>query len=561
MAICYILGTWVGLRSGVEDAWLIGVLGAALIAAVVSLLVVPPPGGEEPFSRMPSRTGGLVLLSVFAAAAVAARLSPSFRGTVGLGRRLGPDGRHAVAIGMVAGATDEAAEPGPSGRRTAGFPLRLHALRLDREGWERTAGRIHVSWHGRQRLKRPEYGEVWLLEGRLSSLGGPAGSGRFFMHVYSSDSRMLQASSGGGLLAACFRARDTAARVLTLGIEDYPREYGLVQAMLLGCRSRLARQERDVFVATGTLHIFAVSGLHVGIVCGLIVFVLKAFKVSRVRWVLFLGPLLIAYAAATGARPSAVRACLMALIYFAAPLLGRRPDVVSALAVSAVLLLAWDPGQLTNLGFVFSFVVSGGLIAAYPVLFELTRPLWAPDPLRLQPEPSAIRGLRAAGMYVAGLAALSLSAWAASTPLTAYFFGRFTPMALLGNLLVIPLAFLIVVSGSLALVSGFCVGILAEVFNHATLALVFLLVRLVRALSAVPCASVEVGEVPLWAVSLWYGALAACLFRLHPSDERRLASPACPLMAQEEPPANSTASGTRDSAGLKTARGRAIPNA
>ena len=248
-----------------------------------------------------------------------------------------------------------------------------------------------------------------------------------------------------------------------------------------------------------------------GIVCLLFTFVLRALRVSRDRWVLALAPLLMAYTLATGARASAVRACIMAIIYYLAPLVGRRADVPSGIAAAAVLILAWAPAQLVDVGFIFSFVVVTGIVALYPLFEQPLRRLWAPDPFRLQPENAGMRIWRGVLRYLCGLAAVSCSAWLASAPLTAYFFGWFAPVALVSNLLVIPLAFLIVVSGSLSLVAGSIWMLLADVFNHASLALVSLLVAVVRGLAKVPFGSMAVPVPPLWVVFAWYAVLGAVL--------------------------------------------------
>jgi len=248
-------------------------------------------------------------------------------------------------------------------------------------------------------------------------------------------------------------------------------------------------------------------------VAGFIIFVLKLFRVSRVYWVLFLAPLLIGYAVATGARASAVRACIMAIVYFLGPFLRRKPDPFSAIAFAALLILAVAPAQLYDVGFIFSFVVVTGLILLYPVIERPLRRLWQPDPLRVQPERKLVVALRWCGKKVAQLLALACAAWLVSAPLTAYFFGRFSPIALLSNLLVMPLTFLIVLTGSLSLVLGSLLMVFAGIFNHANVVLVSVLLKVTGILSAVPGGSVELGTPPLWAVLAWYVLLAAVLVR------------------------------------------------
>jgi len=386
------------------------------------------------------------------------------------------------------------------------FPLRTLAIDgvpLERRG----RGGVSVRLYGAGSARIPDYGEEWMLAGKWRGTRG-------VLEVSRRNARWLADGRGSRIAEACLRARQSAARQLSAGIGSFPGTVSLLHALLLGYRSQLSGPARDAFAATGTLHIFAISGLHVGIICGMIIFVLKVVRVSRVHWVLFLAPLIAAYTFSTGARPSAVRACVMAIVYYAAPLVGRRTDPVSALAAAALLVLAWSPTQLQDAGFVFSFVVVAGILAFYPPFERALRPLWQPDPLRLQAEPKPVAWARSTLRYVLNLGALGCAAWLASAPLSALYFGRFAPIAMVGNLVVIPLAFSILVGGALSLVLGACAGFFSVVFNHANVALVWLLTRAINALAAVPFGTTRIPRPPLWAVLAWYAALLFAAARL-----------------------------------------------
>ena len=88
----------------------------------------------------------------------------------------------------------------------------------------------------------------------------------------------------------------------------------------------------------------------------ILIAILGMFRVSSVYWGLFLAPLLCMYTFATGMQTSAVRACIMAMIYWGAPLLGRKADSLTALCVSALLIVGAVPTQLLDKGFILSFV-------------------------------------------------------------------------------------------------------------------------------------------------------------------------------------------------------------
>jgi ComEC/Rec2-related protein len=356
----------------------------------------------------------------------------------------------------------------------------------------------------------PAYGERWecgetmmvIREGRMPAIHGSLAG-----------FRRLSEGHGSSWLALCFKARRGASDLLGEGIANFPMVEAILRALLLGYRSELDPELRNIFVATGTLHIFAISGSHVVVMAGMILFVARLFRLPRTRWVVVLAPVLVVYTAGTGAAASAVRAALMAIIFWLSGLLGRRPDTLSAVALSAILILVIAPGQLVELGFILSFAVVIGLILLQPPIAARMRTLWAPDPLRVQPESRWTQMARNGGEQLAGLVSLSITAWLVSTPLTACFFSRFTPIALVSNLVVVPLSFLVMVSGCLSISTGLIAPCLAAVFNSANVALVNGMVGMTSALSKVPGGNVEIEPWSVTAVVFWYAVLAGLAWR------------------------------------------------
>jgi ComEC/Rec2-related protein len=219
------------------------------------------------------------------------------------------------------------------------------------------------------------------------------------------------------------RARQVTAARLARGIDGWDAIPTLVQAMFLGTRGEIPRELNQVFRDSGTIHIFAISGMNVALLAGVIIALLGVLGVPRTWWCAPLAPLLIFYTVLTGLSPSALRACLMAILYFGAPLLRRQPDGVATLAAAAVIALGIDPFQLQDAGFALSFVVMGGLLLIYQPLAELLRRAWRVDDVALEARamteqggmlsPGAARARRwsvASRRYLAELLAMSLSA-------------------------------------------------------------------------------------------------------------------------------------------------------
>ncbi len=368
---------------------------------------------------------------------------------------------------------------------------------------------VQVVMHGTPRYP-PVYGETWSMNGRLYPFtqGKRSGPIRYGFQTGLSSSECVK-DTQLAFLAWGHDARRRAAEMLAVGIEEYAEVTGVIHAMLLGYRSHLPPEVRDCFRRTGTMHIFAISGLHVTIFCSVVVFALAVFGVPRTMWVLGLAPIICTYTIVTGARASAIRASAMVIAYLLAPLLRRRPDTISAFAFAAILILLWNPQQLMDVGFIYSFAVVAGIIIITPIFDTLFMRVWQHDKLALPEMVAATRWWRLCLRYAVGLFSVSLAAWLTSTPLSLHFFGRFSPVALLGNLIAIPLAFMIIVTGCLSLLAGSMIGVLGEIFNCANWCFVKMLVSGMQALEQIPYGWVDCGNLPLWGVFLWYAALIA----------------------------------------------------
>jgi len=521
-----VLGTWLGFTFRIPVPILIGTGGLCFLLATSCVLWRRAEAGSLGLN-LRSLPGILFLdLAVILVAVLSVKLSMygsladahgsparlaviEERGTES-GEGMGDSLLHGSSEIEVSGVvtSDPVCVPG-RGRRgwnTWKFRFRVEKLRREGSDWTEVRGWVNARWGAPRGFDGPRYGDRWQMWGKVRSCAD-ARLRRCCLSASWRTSRRLSGKHGWRVVDMCYAARRAAAKRLAVGIADHPAAVDLLHALLLGYRSQLKGRTREVFELTGTLHIFAISGLHVGIVAGFIIFALRALRISRIWWFLFLAPLLVGYTVATGAKSSAVRACVMAVVYFLAPLLGRKADGISALAAAAIAILIAAPSQLFDVGFIFSFVVVAGLLLLYPHLEGMARKLWERDPLRLQRERWFVAALRECGRYLVSLWAVSCAAWLASAPLMAYFFGRFAPIALLSNLVVVPLAFLIVLAGCLSLLAGSCVEWFSEIFNHANLALIAGLVRTMELMAQIPLGHIRVPEPPAWILALWYGAL------------------------------------------------------
>ena len=390
-------------------------------------------------------------------------------------------------------------------------PLRVEAINRDGR-WRRASGDTQIACFGWTPTLR--FGDRVRVRGEIAVRDGAGAMLRRTTHRVSARTAVvLKRNQGNLLLTRCYQLRHWAGRTLSVGLGERPEHAGVLRAMMLGYRQDLPELWQTWFARTGTMHVFAISGLHVGILAGLIVLVLRFVGVSRLHYVAFLAPLLLIFVLTTGLKASAIRAGIMAVMYWLGPFLRRRPDSRAALALSVIVILAWAPHQLLSPGFLMSVSIVAGILVLYPVLYAPLRRLGLPDPWALTEDTTVFRLRKWLAGWFAGLAAMSASAWLVSAPLTALFFNTLSPGGLLGNLVVVPLAGLIVWTAAATLVFGAVWTPAAEFGNAINSGLVSVLVRTTEVLHAIPGAWQFVQAPPLFGLALYYLALMAVVWR------------------------------------------------
>ncbi len=335
---------------------------------------------------------------------------------------------------------------------------------------------------------------------------------------------------------ALWNLRHAFADRLSLGIPaSHPYSEDVLRAVLLGYRSDVPRAVHDVFEQSGTIHFFAISGLHVMAIATVLFWLLHhLLGLSRARTALALLPVLVVYVLLTGARPSAQRACVMAAFYYGAALFRRKSDAPTALGGAALALLAVDPRQLYDIGFVFSFAsIAGILLLARPLnarLLHLTRP-FRPETDRLEaaleagtdPEirrhpPGFVRAGREFKRLLCENLGTSVAAWAAATPITATVFAQMTPVSVLSNIPILFLGTIMVYTACAGMLLGLVHPALQVPFNCVSSFLVQGMLRTANFCSRIPGGNFDVSFWTPWLSVLWYALLAAAALWLHSHD-------------------------------------------
>ncbi len=270
----------------------------------------------------------------------------------------------------------------------------------------------------------------------------------------------------GGSWADAFQ--EWARRTLSLGLPGEDESLRLQWAMALGWKPGLNNEVSEPFMRSGTMHIFAISGLHIALVAAILVNLLRAARCSQSLCGAAAIPSIWLYTAATGWQASAVRAAVMMTLVAGGWILRRPGDLLNSLGAAAFLILAFDPQQLFMPGFQLSFIAVFYLAWTASSIRRRTDHWFARDPLLPEDcETAQRRVLRASLQALWGAILTSTVAWLGSAALVAHYFHLLTPVSVLANLVVVPLSSLALTSAVASLFTGWWAPGLSVLFNHS----------------------------------------------------------------------------------------------
>ncbi|MGB6043680.1 MAG: ComEC/Rec2 family competence protein [Pirellulales bacterium] len=235
-------------------------------------------------------------------------------------------------------------------------------------------------------------------------------------------------------------ARLRAAGSRTLWHYVGHEQAGLAAAVFLGQRERLEHDRTEAFVETGTIHLLAISGLHVGILVSVLMLALRVGWVSRNAGLLLIPAITLFYALLTDARPPVLRASLLITVMCIALYDGRRQLGFNTLAAAALIVLMFNPAQLFCVGTQLSFLAVGTLICFAPVWRRWQQQdalMW----LIRSTRPLPIRVARSIGLWFWRLTIAGFVVWLVALPLVMHHFHLCSPIGIvLTPILYLPIA-------------------------------------------------------------------------------------------------------------------------
>lgn len=217
-------------------------------------------------------------------------------------------------------------------------------------------------------------------------------------------------------------------------------ELAIASALTFGYKDDLENDVKSSFSSAGAMHVLAVSGLHVGIIYLIFISFFKMILIpERYKWVVYILILFILwfYTFVSGLTPSVVRACTMFSFFILADAINKSANVFNILAASAIFLLIVDPFLIMQVSFQLSYLAVLGILYLQPKINRLfVSRFWIIN-------------------KVWDLTTVSIAAQLATFPLTIYYFHQFPNYFVLTNLLVIPMAFVILIIGIVIIILSF----------------------------------------------------------------------------------------------------------
>jgi len=245
------------------------------------------------------------------------------------------------------------------------------------------------------------------------------------------------------------RAAARLNALLSTGVAAKRPELAAVfRAMMLGQKHELADEQKTLFMHSGTMHLFAINGLHIGVVAVSLRALLAVLRCPRPAAAVLTLAVLWLDVDTTGASPSAVRAFLLVAGAEAALVLRRRGSGLSSLATAALVILLADPLALFSASFQMSYGVVCAILCFGLPLTERMEAGWSPFK-DLPPATWAWwqRRIARGWHWLAGALGLGVAASLVGALSGAAFYQSFTPGALPANLVLVPLAILVIVAG------------------------------------------------------------------------------------------------------------------
>ncbi len=350
-------------------------------------------------------------------------------------------------------------------------------LRVQKANGKGASGLISVI----AKASRLEYGDGVEVEGKLEELESLSNPGILSFADYLRDKGIhCQLRSGRSPPKVLSKGGNPLKklsiwlknRLMVVPQRTLPEPYAtLLTSIVFG--SRAAKTPADIketYKKAGVAHLLVASGMHLGILIGVCLFVVRSTRLPLWSGVLIVSIINLLYALMTGFGPSILRAAIMAEIMLIGLLFEREKEVYTSLAVAAFIILLFNPKYFFEVGFQLSFAATWALVYIAPVINE------------------RLRGYLPRA--VSSLFSVAVSPVLATFPITLYHFSQASLVGVVTNFMLLPWIGMVVVLGFVSTVLGAFFLPLGELINGANLILLWTADLIINNLAALPFAQI-----------------------------------------------------------------------
>lgn len=306
-----------------------------------------------------------------------------------------------------------------------------------------------------------------------------------------------------------FVIRSYLSRILE---KSLPEKYaGIMQAMFLGEKGGLDEEIKELFQRNGISHILAISGLHISFLGMGIFSLLKKIRIPSLAGAAFSAAFIVSFGAMTGNSASTIRSIVMFLLFILAGLWGRTYDMLTAAALSGLVLLLKQPLYIYHSGFLLSFGAVTGIALLVPSVEKLLPEESVRETMILNrsKKEKAVGSLK---KKIKSSLIASLSVSLATLPIQLYFFYTVPLYSVFLNLFIIPLMGILMAAGVTGLFLSCIFPLWASFFMMPCKWILFICESLCRLFDSLPGGNPVLGKPKIWQIVIYYGLLLQMIF-------------------------------------------------
>ncbi|MBI4845228.1 MAG: ComEC family competence protein [Candidatus Omnitrophica bacterium] len=357
------------------------------------------------------------------------------------------------------------------------FTLKVEKIKLGSE-WIKTCGKVLLKVYKKEKFASSE---KLLVEGKLYQPFSFSREFNYRRYLRNQGIYLILSAKKNGVIerlginktnwinSLIFKAKRKIRDVFNKNLSSFSA--GILNAFILGDRQDLPKVLMDMMVNLGIVHIVAISGFNIGIIAFITLVILKIMRIPRRPRYFIAMFLLIIYCALTGSNIPVVRATVMAIILLWGYFLNRDVNIYNSLALAALIMLTINPSQILEVSFQLSFLSVIFIVWLAPKIKKMF-------PERLNDVPWA--------RFLIVTFSVSIAAWIGLLPLLAYYFKIISPITVLANMIIVPYATLIIISGFSLAFMGLIIPFSAQAIGASNDLLIIIMFKIISLLALIP---------------------------------------------------------------------------